>query len=206
MDYLPVFSEFECKSLEVREDVWDQWFFHRREWDKCSKCPLGTPKKARVLVRGTIPAQVVFVGEAPGVDENAMGLPFVGKSGRLLEALIQETRKACPFWTTYAITNLVACKPFEGSDILPPEYHHISECSPRVSQFLELSKPAVVITLGGIAHSYLNCDTIPIPVDTLNHPSSILRSGGLDSGAFRGNLAFLIQVLKKYESKISSTK
>ncbi len=205
MDYLPVFSEFECKKLEVKEEVEDEWFFHRLRWDKCYECPLGTPQKSRVLARGTIPAQVVFVGEAPGVDENVMGLPFVGKSGRLLEVLIQEVKVACPFWTTYAITNLVACKPFEGSDILAPQYPHISECSPRVSQFLELVKPAIVITLGIKASNYLNPNTIPWPSRSLLHPSAILRVGGLQSGSYTSTLNTLTEFLKRHVSKISST-
>ena len=99
---------------------------------------------------GSPTADLMFVGEGPGAQEDEQGLPFVGRSGRLLDRLLQEEvgidRSAC------YITNVVKCRPPGNRDPKPDE---IVACRPYLSEQLELVDPAVIVTLGNFASKLL---------------------------------------------------
>ena len=99
---------------------------------------------------GSPTADLMFVGEGPGAQEDEQGLPFVGRSGKLLDRLLQEEvgidRSAC------YITNVVKCRPPGNRAPKPDE---IVACRPYLSEQLALVDPAVIVTLGNFASKLL---------------------------------------------------
>jgi uracil-DNA glycosylase len=66
------------------------WSAHVDDWKDCTRCPLHTVRSNVVLARGSIPCDILFVGEAPGRSEDALGKPFVGPAGILLDEMIED--------------------------------------------------------------------------------------------------------------------
>lgn len=149
------------------------WLTHVNKWKDCQRCPLAQQRELICLARGTLPAQVVFIGEAPGTIEDSMGQPFVGPAGRMLDQIIE---RCIPQGVTYALTNLVACFPREAKmrGDNEPETSEILECRPRLHEFINIAQPILLVCVGGLATRFVNQnDTIPC-VNVL-HPSYILK-------------------------------
>uniref|UniRef100_A0A7C4AJK4 Type-4 uracil-DNA glycosylase n=1 Tax=Thermodesulfovibrio aggregans TaxID=86166 RepID=A0A7C4AJK4_9BACT len=112
---------------------------------KCKKCPLSKTRKNPVCGEGNLKAKLLFVGEAPGVDEDLQGRPFVGEAGKLLSSLIQ--KMGFKRQDVY-ITNTVKCHPPGNRDPLEDE---ISVCFDYLKKEIEIISPLVIISLGKIA-------------------------------------------------------
>src|SRR5690606_23167604 len=112
----------------------------------CVRCPLAGGRTQVVFGRGNPQADLVFVGEAPGAEEDARGLPFVGRSGRLLDRLVLEELG----WgeDRFYVMNVLKCRP-PGNRAPRPE--EVEACSPWFDAQLDLLSPAVVVTLGNFA-------------------------------------------------------
>jgi uracil-DNA glycosylase family 4 len=112
----------------------------------CTLCRLAGGRKNVVFGMGNPAADLMFVGEGPGEQEDLQGLPFVGRSGQLLDRLVLEemglTRQ------DFYIANTVKCRPPGNRDPLPDE---IEACWPYLEKQLELINPRVVVTLGNFA-------------------------------------------------------
>ncbi len=112
----------------------------------CTRCRLSETRTQVVFGMGNPAADLLFVGEGPGADEDAVGLPFVGRSGRLLDRMMTEemglTRADC------YITNMVMCRPPANRDPKPDE---MAACRPWLTAKLEYLDPKVVVTLGNVA-------------------------------------------------------
>src|SRR5580698_7314382 len=123
---------------------------HREQWINCQRCELHKQRTQVVLARGTIPAQILFIGEAPGQSEDVLGSPFKGPAGKLLDYIVANS---IPSQYSYAMTNIVACIP-RGDDgdkvALPPE-ESIKACAPRLVEFVNLCKPQLIICVGSLA-------------------------------------------------------
>src|SRR5919107_6297242 len=94
---------------------------------------------------GNADAELMFVGEAPGRDEDLQGKPFVGRAGRLLDTLLQEIGLSR---SSVFIANILMCRPPGNRDPLPEE---IEECQPYLMRKIELIEPKVICTLGNFA-------------------------------------------------------
>jgi uracil-DNA glycosylase family 4 len=144
----------------------------RREALSCTKCPLASGRTQVVFGVGNPHADLMFVGEGPGRDEDLAGEPFVGRSGKLLDKLmLQEVgidRTSC------YIANVVKCRPPHNRDPLPLE---IEACRPWLESQLELIDPVVVVTLGNFATRLL-LDTTE-GISTLRGRSYPYRQGHL---------------------------
>ena len=120
------------------------------EASTCTRCPLAAGRTQVVFGMGRPDADLLFVGEGPGAEEDKQGLPFVGRSGKLLDRLLAEelgmTRDLC------YIANVVKCRPPENRDPKPDE---IAACRPWLAQQVELIQPKVVVTLGRFAAQLL---------------------------------------------------
>ena len=156
------------------------------EASTCTACRLAEGRTQVVFGMGDPDADLMFVGEGPGAEEDKQGLPFVGRSGQLLDRLIAEelgrTRSTC------YIANCVLCRPPGNRDPQPDE---VETCSPWLVQKLDLIKPKVVITLGNFASKRLLGTDVGITklrgqvypfrggslVPTF-HPAAALRGGG----------------------------
>ncbi len=112
----------------------------------CTRCRLAAGRTHVVFGMGDPGAELMFVGEGPGAEEDRQGLPFVGRSGQLLDRLIFEEmgigRDRC------YIANVTKCRPPGNRDPLPDE---IEACRPYLEAQLEIIDPSVVVTLGNFA-------------------------------------------------------
>jgi len=120
--------------LKIREDLGD-----------CTRCKLHRTRNKIVFGDGSAKAQLVFVGEGPGADEDAQGLPFVGRAGKLLTQMIEAM--GLQRRDVY-ICNVVKCRPPENRT---PEKDEVSACSPYLFRQLDVLKPKVIVCLGSVA-------------------------------------------------------
>jgi uracil-DNA glycosylase len=148
------------------------WIEHVAKWRDCQKCPLAQQRSNIVLARGTLPCDVVFVGEAPGSSEDALGLPFRGPAGNLLDQIIE---RAMPD-ITYAMTNLVCCYPREAKaeGINEPRLDEIKECRPRLTEFINIAQPKLIVCVGRLATEHVDHRDGVHCID-IDHPAHILR-------------------------------
>ncbi len=112
-------------------------------------CPLKDTRTKLVFGAGNADADIMFVGEAPGAQEDLQGLPFVGPAGKLLDQLLGEIgleRK------DVFIANTLKCRPPGNRDPLPEE---VEECTPHLMRQIELIEPKVICTLGNYATKLL---------------------------------------------------
>ncbi len=128
---------------------WPTFEALRDEALACTKCPLAETRTQVVFGVGDPSADLVFVGEGPGAEEDRQGIPFVGRAGKLLTRLIEGidlTRD------DVYIANVVKCRPPGNRDPLPLE---IDSCRPYLEAQLEFLDPKVVVTLGNFATKLL---------------------------------------------------
>ena len=116
----------------------------------CTRCPLSEGRTTVVFGTGDPDADLMLVGEGPGAEEDRQGLPFVGRSGKLLDELLAQEvgldREAV------YIANVVKCRPPDNRDPLPEE---IAACRPYLQRQVELVAPRVLVTLGNFATKVL---------------------------------------------------
>jgi len=115
----------------------------------CLKCPLGQTRTKFVFGVGNPKAGVMFIGEAPGADEDAKGEPFVGRAGQLLNKIIEavELRREEVY-----ICNILKCRPPNNRDPQPSE---METCTPYLAKQIELVGPKFIICLGRISAQWL---------------------------------------------------
>jgi len=166
---------------------------HINKWKNCEECDLCYARDKVVLYKGTVPCDVLLLGEAPGVSENTLGEPFIGPAGHLLDSAL-EWALDCPWEVSeikLAFTNVIACIPREiaydasgryvekvGSKVSEPPKDAVEACSERLREFHQIAQPAKVILIGKVAEKYAPKyldlkieDTIAI-----THPAAILRA------------------------------
>jgi uracil-DNA glycosylase family 4 len=158
----------------------------RAEIGDCRRCKLCQGRTQIVFGTGNPQAELVFVGEAPGRDEDMKGEPFVGRAGQLLTEIITKGMKLRR--EDVYIANVVKCRPPENRN---PEPDEISSCEPFLLKQLDLIQPRMIVALGtfaaqtllktktpisrlrGVWHSYHGIKLMP----TL-HPAYLLRNPG----------------------------
>jgi DNA polymerase len=156
----------------------------------CVKCPhLASSRKTVVFGVGSIDAQLMFVGEAPGADEDEQGEPFVGKAGQLLTKIIQATglQRADVY-----IGNILKCRPDtpgQSAGNRKPTTDEMATCIPYLHEQIDLIRPKVIVALGATAVEGLLGKTIGItklrgtwktyrgiPLMPTYHPAYLLRN------------------------------
>ena len=130
----------------------------QQELGDCTRCKLSEGRKNIVFGSGNPNADLVFVGEGPGADEDEQGFPFVGRAGKKLTEIIEKGMGLNREKDTY-ICNIVKCRPPGNRD---PEPDEISACKPFLIQQLQAIKPKVIVALGKPASSTLLGRTVPI--------------------------------------------
>lgn len=159
------------------------WQKHVGQWGACTKCPLCRTRKNVVLARGSLPCDVLFIGEAPGESEDVLGRPFVGPAGKLLDDIIDAS---VPTGVSFAFTNLVACVPRDeenGGKTAEPTKESIEECQPRLDQLVKMAEPKLAVCVGRLAETWLAPGYKYSPKSLKNvpqiavvHPAAILRA------------------------------
>ncbi len=109
---------------------------------KCRKCEIGMSRTNPVPGEGNARARIMFIGEAPGADEDAQGRPFVGRAGQLLEKIINAM--GLKRREVY-IGNILKCRPPENRT---PEANEIINCLPFLQRQIEIIKPDIIVALG----------------------------------------------------------
>ncbi len=155
----------------------------RDELGDCQRCKLAGTRRNIVFGNGDPHAPLVFVGEAPGEEEDRRGLPFVGKAGQLLDKMIEAMG-----WTRESVWvgNTLKCRPPGNRN---PEPDETAACEPFLTMQLEAIRPRMIVTLGKPAAQLLLRSTAPIsalrgkfhdwrgiPVMPTFHPAFLLRS------------------------------
>jgi len=126
------------------------------EVNQCRKCELGSLRTNTVPGEGNPNARIMFIGEAPGADEDAQGRPFVGRAGQLLDKIIQ----ACGLKRSDVfIGNILKCRPPENRD---PRAEEIISCLPYLQRQIEIINPEIIVALGAHAARTLLNTTKPI--------------------------------------------
>lgn len=151
---------------------------------KCEKCPLSQTRTHTVPGEGNAHAELVFVGEAPGVSEDRMGRPFVGRAGQLLTDIIVKGMKMKR--EDVFICNVLKCRPPNNRTPNPEEVGH---CEPYLLRQLSVIQPKVICALGAVAAQTLLKTTSPIkhlrghwhnyhniPFRVTYHPAYLLRN------------------------------
>jgi DNA polymerase len=121
----------------------------RNDIGNCTRCALSAGRNKIVFGDGDPNARIMFVGEGPGADEDAQGLPFVGRAGQLLNNMI--SAMGLKREQTY-IANIVKCRPPQNR-VPEPEEAHI--CSPFLFRQIDIIRPEVLVALGATAALYL---------------------------------------------------
>lgn len=149
----------------------------------CTRCRLATTRTQVVFGTGNPDAELMFIGEAPGRDEDAAGEPFVGRAGQLLTDII----KAMKFSREQVyIANVIKCRPPENRN---PELDELDACRPYIRRQIELIRPRVIVTLGrfalqstlerSVAISSMRGEWVPfgnIRLMPTYHPAYLLRN------------------------------
>jgi DNA polymerase len=136
----------QARSAEERREALVDLYQEARA---CTSCPLHQTRTKVVFGAGNADADLMFVGEAPGQQEDLQGLPFVGRAGKLLDQLLGEVGldRADVF-----ITNVLKSRPPGNRD---PELTEIDACKPYLHKQVELIEPRVICTLGNFATKLL---------------------------------------------------
>lgn len=160
--------------------------------NSCMKCELGKTRNKFVFGVGNPNADLMLIGEAPGADEDAQGIPFVGRAGKLLTDIL----RAINFSRDEVyIANILKCRPPNNRDPLPAER---SMCFPYLEKQIELIKPKIILCLGRIAGNTLLNKAEPmsllrggnvfyykkIPVMVTYHPAALLRNPNWKRGCW----------------------
>ena len=152
---------------------------------KCTRCPLGHTRTRFVFGSGNPEAGIMFVGEAPGEEEDRQGLPFVGAAGQLLTRIIEAIELSRE---EVYICNVLKCRPPGNRD---PEPEEVATCEPYLRRQIEIVKPRVICCLGRTAaHALLKTEAplsrlrgalheyAGIPLIVTYHPAALLRNEG----------------------------
>jgi DNA polymerase len=181
----------------------------------CVKCPhLASSRKSVVFGVGSIDAQLMFVGEAPGADEDEQGEPFVGKAGQLLTKIIQATGLSR---ADVYIANILKCRPDtpgQAAGNRKPKPDEMATCIPYLHEQIDLIRPKVIVALGATAVEGLLGKTLGItklrgtwktyrgtPLMPTYHPAYLLRNQAMSEK--RKVWEDMLAVMEKLEMPIS---
>jgi DNA polymerase len=181
----------------------------------CVKCPhLASSRKSVVFGVGSIDAQLMFVGEAPGADEDEQGEPFVGKAGQLLTKIIQATGLSR---ADVYIANILKCRPDTPGQTAgnrKPTSDEMATCIPYLHEQIDLIRPKVIVALGATAVEGLLGKTLGItklrgtwktyrgtPLMPTYHPAYLLRNQAMSEK--RKVWEDMLAVMEKLEMPVS---
>jgi uracil-DNA glycosylase family 4 len=175
-----------------------------KEVSSCTRCPLHESRTHTVFGEGAVDADILVVGEAPGKDEDISGRPFVGRSGRLLRDLLNESLGESG--VDIFIANLVKCRPPNNRN---PESTEIEACVGYLYRQIETISPKVVLAVGAFAAKTLLSTKLGVgalrgqiyydgklAVAPSFHPAAALRGGPSVVTKIRADLALVNLFLK----------
>lgn len=189
------------KAIKVGFEHVSRYRKLKSSWEHCTRCKLSKYRKNVVFGRGTLPCEVLFVGEAPGKDEDRHGYAFVGRAGQLLDKAMHDSGLISRRWF---ITNMVGCRPCDGVGMpnRQPEPDEIAPCQDRLVSTVYLASPTDVVLMGRTAQLWYPIEPAwTHGVHRLPHPAYILRSGGEKSPLYSTFVRSLEEVKKWLEKR-----
>ncbi len=183
----------------------------KQECINCHKCVLGNTRNNTVFSDGSCDAKIMLIGEAPGADEDATGTPFVGRAGKLLTKLMEETGLSRE--NDIYITNTVKCRPPENR---VPSDEEKKLCENFLLKQIEIVKPKVIVLCGATsAKSFLGGKIKitrirgkwyklfgNIDATVILHPSFLLRKHSEEEGSERWLTKQDLLKIKEFISKV----
>ncbi len=177
----------------------------RRQVLRCTRCDLHKTKTHYVFGSGNPYADLMFVGEAPGAEEDKKGKPFVGRAGQLLDRLLQEV--GLNRETDLYITNVLKCRPPRNRD---PEPDEIQACFPYLKAQIQILRPRLLVALGRFAawtlygmqkkmsllRMQVQQSKFGIPLVVTYHPAAALRREAL-TDEMRRDFQLMVQTLEQ---------
>jgi len=115
----------------------------------CKKCDLWKTRNKPVVGEGSENAEIMFIGEAPGFNEDLQGKPFVGKAGKIFDELLNSVNLKRE---KIYLTNILKCRPPENRN---PQEREIKACSSYLDKQIEIINPKIICCLGNFATSYI---------------------------------------------------
>ncbi|MEW6455312.1 MAG: uracil-DNA glycosylase [Acidobacteriota bacterium] len=184
LNWLKFFQEIDVENLNLKKNLKKEKLWElEKDVLNCKACPLHEVKINYVFGEGNPGAEILFVGEAPGEDEDIQGRPFVGEAGKLLTKIIEGMKFNRD---DVYIANVLKCRPPNNRNPKAPE---IEQCKKYLIKQIEIINPKVIIALGKIASSTLSGENISIlsrrgeilyfkniPLIPTFHPAFILRN------------------------------
>lgn len=177
------------------------WEQHKARWCDCTACDLHQGRSRVVLARGSLPCDMLFIGQAPGTSENLTGDAFDGPAGHEMDHLVDQAFLRVGYRLPVAYTNLVACMPRDENweETVPPAWG-IKACRGRLKEFVAIAQPKLVVLVGGIAAKAISSQKDlalakdgrmdwlkgrQLIFEQIVHPSNILRSTTIEKGMKR---------------------
>lgn len=179
------------------------WTQLRESVAECRSCPLHESRTQAVFGVGSPDADWLIIGEAPGAEEDRLGEPFVGRAGKLLDAMLASLGLSR---STVFIANILKCRPPNNRD---PQVQEAAACAPYLQRQIDLLQPGLILALGRIAAQRLLETEAPlgrlrgevhrygksgIPLIVTYHPAYLLRRPTEKSKAWR-DLLFAASIL-----------
>jgi DNA polymerase len=187
---------------------------HLERWkDGCGSDQCGRATKL-CFARGTVPADILFVGEGPGESEDKLGRPFCGPAGRLLDHIIDRAFADLEPKPTYCLTNLVCCIPRDpdGGKATEPSDEQVLACGPRLIELVEICNPRLLVCVGRLADEWTDPGykkRIKLPDIrriAITHPAAILRANVAVQGLMVQRCVIQLRdAVQEYEVKIPSS-
>jgi len=175
----------EAAATTITEYELNDWPAIQSAIEACQNCVLGNSCSRKVPGKGNQQADVMFIGEAPGHEEDLQGKPFVGRAGQLLDRMLQAI-EIDP--QSVYISNILKCRPPNNRD---PQRQEIEACAPFLKAQISLIKPKIIVSVGRISAQNLLQDQSPvgrlrgqlhtlphtdIPLLVTYHPAYLLRN------------------------------
>ena len=186
-----------------------RWLSLQKQVSQCTRCPdLVKERSQTVFGVGNPDADWMFIGEAPGFEEDKRGEPFVGRAGQLLNKMLQAMGLQREI---VYIANVIKCRPPDNRNPLPTE---ISNCAAYLRAQIDMIEPKIIVALGAVAaHALLACDSAlkhlrgkrhvyadtTIPLVVTYHPAYLLRAPQQKKSAWED-----LQMAMKIFSELSS--
>jgi uracil-DNA glycosylase family 4 len=175
----------------------------RTAMGECTRCPLHQGRRNIVFGKGAENAELMFIGEGPGAEEDKQGLPFVGRAGQLLDRMLAAVGMKT---SQVYITNIVKCRPPGNRD---PQALEVAACRPFLEEQVRAVGPKIICTLGKPAANALLGNQAPIsalrgnwhnfndvPVLPMFHPAFLLRQPERKGIAYQ-DLKALVKALRQ---------
>lgn len=182
--------------------------------EECKYCPFAKDRTNIVPGTGSVDAEIMFIGEAPGKNEDEQGEPFVGRSGKILRWAIASVFEEAE--QTYFIANTLKCRPTNNRD---PKQDEREYCRKFLDWQVKIIDPDVIITVGGVAAKEIIQEDFAITKVPIKkyykvvfadkkhlvfpavHPSYYLRQGKRQPAKMRKRFKYISELLKHLETK-----